>query len=167
MREADHDALFEVARDPLVWEQHPASERFKPEVFRALFRESMASGGAMVVIDRADGSVAGPSRFHDFSAERRDVEIGWSYLARRYWGGRYNGEMKRLMLTHAFRFVDRVLFRVGPNNIRSQRALEKIGAVLRGTEREPTGREIVVFVIDREAFESGPLGAASASMRNG
>ena len=78
-----------------------------------------------------------------------------------------NGEMKRLMLTHAFRFVDRVLFRVGPKNIRSQRALEKIGAVLRGTEREPTGREIVVFVIDREAFESGPLGAASASMRNG
>ena len=71
------------------------------------------------------------------------------------------------MLSHAFRFVDRVLFRVGPKNIRSQRALAKIGAVLRGTEREPTGREIVVFVIDREQFESGPLGAARASMRNG
>jgi len=153
MRESDHDALFDVARDPLVWEQHPATDRFKPEVFRELFRESMASGGAMVVIDRADGSVIGSSRYHDHSAERRDVEIGWSFLARRYWGGRYNGEMKRLMLTHAFRFVDHVIFLIGEDNIRSQKALLKIGGVQtdRRVVRELNGRPLphVVFAISR------------------
>src|SRR5262249_5353090 len=108
-------------------------------------------------IDRRDGSVIGSSRFHGYSAARGEVEIGWSFLARRFWGGTYNGEMKRLMLAHAFRFVDRVLFLVGPDNIRSQRALEKIGAVRTGRERDEKGEEKVVFAIDRAAFAAGPL----------
>ena len=152
LREEDHDALFAVARDPLLWEQHPALDRWKPEVFDALFRESMASGGALVVRDRRSGAVIGSSRFHGHSAERREVEIGWSFLARAYWGGRYNGEMKRLMLAHAFRWVERVIFLVGPANVRSQRALEKIGARRAGTRVDGTGRESVVFEIDRAAF---------------
>ncbi len=59
------------------------------------------------------------------------MEIGWTFLARDYWGGSYNFEIKQLMLDHAFLFVDTVVFWVGEDNMRSRRATEKIGGVLR------------------------------------
>jgi RimJ/RimL family protein N-acetyltransferase len=144
---ADFDALYAVAADPLVWEQHPASDRYKEDVFRALFRDSLDSGGALVALDTKDSKIIGSSRFHGYAAERSEVEIGWTFLARSYWGGQYNGEMKRLMLQHAFRFVDRVVFLIGPHNTRSQRAVEKIGAGRAGSRRDGTGRESLVFEI--------------------
>jgi RimJ/RimL family protein N-acetyltransferase len=107
----------------------------------------MASGGAFAVIDRATGRIIGSSRYNDYDAERREIEIGWTFLGRAYWGGACNREMKQLMLRHAFRFVDAVLFRVGPDNIRSQRAMEKIGGVrLPGLQRA-RGHDAVVFRI--------------------
>ena len=123
----DEQALFAVASDPLIWEQHPVRDRYKPEVFTAFFRES-ASGGALTVRDCKIGNVVGSSRFHAYNSRVSEVEIGWTFLARSYWGGTYNREMKRLMLRRAFRFVDRVVFLVGRQNIRSQRAIERLGA---------------------------------------
>jgi RimJ/RimL family protein N-acetyltransferase len=122
------------------------SDRWKPEVFQAYFDDALASGGALAALDRGDGRVIGTSRFHGFDPAAGEVEIGWTFLARRYWGGEYNGEMKRLMLDHAFRFVDNVVLMIGPDNIRSRRAAEKIGAVLIGT-RVRDGRESVVYRI--------------------
>jgi RimJ/RimL family protein N-acetyltransferase len=151
LRSSDFDALYAVASDPLIWEQHPAHDRWKPDVFRTFFDEAMASGGALLVRDAADGRVIGSSRYHGYDEARSEVEIGWSFLARSHWGGKYNGEMKRLMLEHAFRFVDRVLFLVGIENIRSQRAMERIGGSRVGTHREPDGRERVLFEITRGA----------------
>ena len=98
-----------------------------------------------MALDRADGRIIGSSRYHGYDAEQSVVEIGWTFLARAYWGGRYNGEMKRLMLQHAFRSVDRVLFVIGPENRRSQRAVEKIGAVRSGSTQDVRGRERVVY----------------------
>ena len=128
LRPDDWDALFAVASDPKIWEQHPASDRYTEPVFRQFFREAMESGGAFVILDRATGEIIGSSRYFGYVPEKREIEIGWTFLARSCWGGKYNGELKRLMLDHAFQFVDRVLFFVGPNNLRSQKALEKIGA---------------------------------------
>jgi RimJ/RimL family protein N-acetyltransferase len=91
--------------------------------------------------------IIGSSRYFGYDPAANEVEIGWSFLARTYWGGRYNGEMKRLMLDHAFAFVDRVVFIIGPENRRSRRAIEKIGGVLEGMRRDDTGRESVVDVI--------------------
>lgn len=124
----DYDSLFAVASDRLIWEQHPA-HRYRPDVFGEFFHESIESGGALIAIDRADERVIGSSRFFDYSSERSEVEIGWTFLARTHWGGRYNGELKRLMLDHAFRYVDSVFFLVDPNNNRSQKAMEKIGGM--------------------------------------
>jgi RimJ/RimL family protein N-acetyltransferase len=150
LAEGDFDALFAVASDPLIWEQHPAFDRYKEEVFRGFFREAMSSGGALLATDVRDGRVIGSSRFHGYDAARSEIEIGWSFLARAYWGGRYNAEMKRLMLEHAFRFVDRVVLLIGPQNIRSQRAAEKIGAVRNGTRWDATtGRENVVYELSK------------------
>lgn len=148
----DFDALFAVASDPLIWEQHPDSDRFKEEVFRAFFRGAMESGGALVAIDRATGRVIGSSRYFGYDEAASEVEIGWSFLARSHWGGVYNGEMKRLMLRHAFRFVDNVVFLIGPENWRSRKAVEKIGGVLIGTRTNTVGRESVVYRITKAAF---------------
>jgi RimJ/RimL family protein N-acetyltransferase len=149
LRAADYDALYAVAADPLVWQQHPCSDRYREPVFQAFFREAMESGGALLALDRkAGGRVIGSSRFHGYDERRSEIEIGWTFLARSHWGGVYNGEMKRLMLRHAFGFVDSVVFSIGPQNIRSQRAVERIGAVREGSRVDGNGREHVIYRIN-------------------
>jgi RimJ/RimL family protein N-acetyltransferase len=155
LRPDDYPALFAVASDPLIWEQHPSNDRYQEEVFKAFFRDALKSGGALLAIDRKDGGVIGSSRFNGYDETRSEIEIGWTFLARSHWGGVYNREMKRLMLGHAFRFVNRVVFLIGPRNFRSQRAVEKIGGVRAGTRLDDTGRESVVFRIDASAFAAG------------
>ena len=144
----DHAALYAVASDPLVWEQHPDYDRYKPDVFDKLFAESLESGGALIVHDAATDAVIGSSRYHGYDETRSEVEIGWTFLARSHWGGAYNGDMKRLMLEHAFRFVDSVVLLIGPRNARSRRAAEKIGAVDEGLDAD--GR--CVYRITASAF---------------
>lgn len=147
LAEDDWDALYAVASDPLIWEQHPAHDRWRKAVFRAFFREAMESGGALAIIDRTDGRIIGASRFHGWDAGAREIEIGWTFLARSHWGGRYNGETKALMLAHAFRFADGAIFVIGPDNMRSRRAVEKVGGALAGHRRDDTGRQSVVYRI--------------------
>jgi RimJ/RimL family protein N-acetyltransferase len=147
LRPEDYRDLYAVASDPLIWEQHPNSDRYKEEVFREFFRVALESGGAFAAIDAKNGRVIGSSRFFGYNKEKSEIEIGWSFLARAYWGGTYNGEMKRLMLRHAFQFVNTVVFLVGPKNLRSQKAMEKIGGVRAGTRLDDTGRESFVYQI--------------------
>ncbi|MGH9823525.1 MAG: GNAT family N-acetyltransferase [Blastocatellia bacterium] len=147
LRPEDFDDLYAVASDPLIWEQHPAHDRYKEDVFKALFSESLQSGGALIATDSKDGRVIGSSRFHGYDEEKSEIEIGWTFLARSHWGGNYNREMKQLMLRHSFRFVSRVVFLVDPQNLRSQRAVEKIGGVRAGSRPGLGGRESVVYEI--------------------
>ena len=152
LRAEDFGDLSAVAADPLIWEQHPVKDRYKEEVFREFFRESLESGGALIAIDAQAGQVIGSSRFHGYDQERSEIEIGWTFLARSHWGGTYNKEMKQLMLRHAFRFVNSVVFLIGPQNLRSQRAVEKIGAVRVGSRPDGGGRESYVYQITASAF---------------
>jgi len=147
LRPDDWDPLFAVASDPLIWEQHPARDRYKPDVFRAFFREALASGGALTALDRKDGRIIGSSRFHDYNEQVSEVEIGWTFLARSHWGGRYNREMKQLMLRHAFQFVERVVFLIGRENLRSQKAIEKLGGIRVGSRPDTAGRDSYVYEI--------------------
>jgi RimJ/RimL family protein N-acetyltransferase len=147
LREEDFDPLYAVGSDPLIWEQHPNSDRHELVVFREFFRDAMASGGALLVTDAATGAVIGSSRYHDFREAEREVEVGWTFLTRACWGGRYNGELKRLMLEHAFRYVDSVVLVIGATNTRSRRAAEKIGAVLYERRSDEAGHEKVVYRI--------------------
>jgi RimJ/RimL family protein N-acetyltransferase len=140
LRADDEDALYTAAADPLIWTQHPVPDRWVEANFRPYFAELLASGGALAVLDAASGDVIGTSRYHGYDAERSEVEIGWTFLARSHWGGVYNGELKRLMLEHAFRFVDRVFFLVHPENWRSRRSVEKLGAVEVGPGRNASVR---------------------------
>jgi len=124
----DFDAVFAAASDPLIWEQHPENDRYKKEVFQRFFDGAIDSKGAFAIIERKSGRIIGSSRFCNLNPVEREVEVGWTFLERAFWGGQYNRELKSLMLDHAFRFVARVLFVVGEKNVRSQRALQKIGA---------------------------------------
>jgi RimJ/RimL family protein N-acetyltransferase len=156
LRAEDFDELYRAASDPKIWEQHPEPDRFQREVFDRYFEGAMKSGGAFAIVDRRTGNIIGSSRFHDLTPDGKEIEIGWTFLERRFWGGRYNGEVKRLMLDHAFRVVQRVVFTVGPKNLRSQTALLKIGAKRIGEvdreDRHGNPRRDVRFAIDRDGW---------------
>ena len=152
LRPEDFHDLYAVASDPLIWEQHPIRNRCQEEVFKGFFREALESGGALIAIDSKDGQVIGSSRFHGYDREKSEIEVGWTFLAKSHWGGIYNGEMKRLMLRHAFKFVNSVIFLVGPRNLRSQRAVEKIGGVRVGSRPDGGGRDSFVYQITASTF---------------
>lgn len=147
LRANDYEALYAVAADPLIWEQHPVKDRYKEDVFAVFFKGALASGGTLVAVENATGSIMGSSRFHGYNAEQSEIEIGWTFLARSYWGGRYNGELKRLMLNHAFQFIKHVVLLVGPHNIRSQKAVEKIGGIRVGIRPDGGGRNSIMYQI--------------------
>ena len=152
LRAADYGTLYVVAADPLIWEQHPDKTRCEPEGFQRFFRDALTSGGALIALDARTHQVIGSSRYHGYDKHRSEIEIGWTFLARSHWGGRYNRDMKHLMLRHAFRFVSRVVFLIHPANLRSQRGVEKIGAVRVDSRQDASGRESYVFQIDASTF---------------
>ena len=152
--------MFAVASDPQIWAKHPAWDRYKQPVFRDYFDEALASKGGLTVVDKASGQIIGASRFVAFR-EADEVEIGWTFLSRAFWGGAINRQMKRLMLGHALAAFPRAVFRVGETNLISRRAMEKIGGCL--TDRTESivrgGVPIthVIYEIDRAGFARGPL----------
>ena len=125
----DYHALYAVASDPLIWEQHPVPNRHEEAVFKGFFGESLTSKGALLVTDLETGAVIGSSRFHGYSEAESEIEIGWTFLARSHWGGKYNGDLKVIMTRHAFQFVDSVVMFISLANLRSQRAAAKVGAI--------------------------------------
>lgn len=162
LRPGDWAALYSAASDPLIWEVHPAHDRWREPVFRAFFDDALAKGGALAVIDKTGGAPIGSSRFQNHDpAHGGSVEIGWTFLARSHWGGGYNAEMKRLMIGHALGAVERVRFMVGADNIRSRRAMEKIGGLLNGPAEQRIMAGIPVahvqYEITRDSFAKGPL----------
>ena len=128
LKQSDFEVLFNVASDPLIWEQHPNPNRYQREVFETYFSGAIASKGAFLITDNHTHEVIGSSRFYDYDEINHTVTIGYSFLARKYWGGQFNKAVKTLLLDYAFQFVQRVHFHVGSQNVRSQKAMEKLGA---------------------------------------
>jgi N-acetyltransferase len=143
LHENDRGALAAAASDPLIWAQHPAWDRWQPAVFDRLFDENVASRGTLLITTHA-GDVIGSSRYARLDEpDGGSVEIGWTFLTRAYWGGPTNTELKRLMVDHAFTAVETVTFRVGAENRRSRRAVEKLGATLAGEVEIPLGPHVI------------------------
>lgn len=155
LKESDFEDLYRVASDPLIWEQHPSKDRYKREVFMNLFEGALNSGGALAVLDSQSGNIIGSSRYYELNEREREIVIGFTFLARSYWGGICNQELKQLMLQHAFRYVRAVFFHVDKGNVRSQKALEKIGATKAGTftKTAPDGRsrDVLIYKIATES----------------
>ncbi|HMQ68525.1 MAG TPA: GNAT family N-acetyltransferase [Ignavibacteria bacterium] len=129
LKEEDFETLFEVSSDPLVWEQHPNKDRYIREVFKNFFKGAMESKGAFLIYDNKTGKVIGSTRFYYPAETSNTIAIGYTFFARDHWGSTYNQAVKKMMLEYAFQFVDKVHFHIGSENIRSQKAIEKSGAV--------------------------------------
>ena len=161
VRADDWTALFDAGSDPEIWKVHPVSDRYTERVFREYFDGAVASKMGFVFVDRSTGQLIGSSRYYGYDAKRSEVEIGWTFIIRSHWGGKTNREVKRLMLDHAFTFVDTVIFWVGEKNWRSQGAMTKIGGVRRGglfTRELSDATPYVIFEIGRSAYLEGGRG---------
>ncbi|MDX1957735.1 MAG: GNAT family N-acetyltransferase [Leptospiraceae bacterium] len=128
--ENDFEKLYSVASDPLIWEQHPNYDRYKREVFQLYFDGAIASKSAFLIYEINDNQkkVIGSTRYYDYNSEASSVCIGYTFLAKEYWGGIYNRNIKKVLIDYAFQKVDRILFHIGEKNIRSQKSILKIGA---------------------------------------
>ena len=154
----DWDELYAAGADPGIWEVHPVPDRYTEPKFRQFFDDAVKSKMAFVFVDRASAKLIGSSRYYGYEPEKSEIEIGWTFLARSHWGGATNREVKRLMLDHAFTFVDTVIFWVGETNWRSQGAMTKIGGVRRESlfTRELSGdRPYFIFDITKARYEAG------------
>lgn len=148
----DFGATFKAASDPLIWELHPQSTRYQEDVFKTYFDGAIKSGGSFAILDKETQEIIGSSRYYDYQPGKSQIIIGYTFLTRKYWGGNFNRELKGLMLHHAFRFVDTVLFEVGLNNLRSRRAMEKIGGTLT-SEVVLDGKPHVVYAITKQSCQ--------------
>lgn len=124
----DFEELFSVASDPKIWEQHPNKDRYQREVFEKFFQGAIESKGAFKILDKNTGEIAGSTRFYDYNQDDNSIFIGYTFYATKFWGSKLNPQVKKLMLDYIFQFVDKVNFYVGKDNIRSQKAMEKLGA---------------------------------------
>mgnify|MGYP003576187056 CR=1 FL=1 len=128
LQNSDFETLYKIASDPLIWEQHPNKDRYKREVFETFFQGAMESGGAFLVFNNQANEPIGSSRYYEYDPGNNSIAIGYTFISRACWGTTYNRALKALMLDHAFQHVDNVIFHIGENNFRSQKAIEKLGA---------------------------------------
>lgn len=124
----DFEALYAVASDPKIWEQHPNRDRWKKDVFRNFFDGAMQSKGAFKIVDKLTGEIAGCTRMYDYNEAENSILIGYTFYGTQYWGKGINKAVKTMMLDYLFQFVSRVYFHIGAGNIRSQIAIGRIGA---------------------------------------
>jgi N-acetyltransferase len=145
----DFEVLYAAAADPLIWAQHPEPTRHQRDVFQRFFDSALAGGSTYIATDKASGQVIGSSRYYEWNPEKLEVAIGYTFLARSHWGGNANQEMKRLMLELAFQHAKTVWFHVGKTNLRSRKALEKIGATFSHEERKELFGQVQEYVYYR------------------
>ena len=145
----DLEPMFLAASDPLIWEQHPASDRYQRDVFERFFQDALEWGSSFAILDKQSGEIIGSSRFRVMEDHPEALEIGWTFLTRTYWGGKTNPEVKQMMIEHAFKAYGKVIFTIGANNWRSRRAVEKIGGQFEPEWFPPEVTDKVVYSISR------------------
>ena len=154
LKESDFEELFTVASDELLWEQHPEKDRYKKEVFEGFFKTAIASKSGFKVIDVKTGNTIGSTRYYDLNKLDKSIAIGYTFIDRKYWATPYNRALKNLMINYAFQFVESIIFHVGDTNFRSQKAVEKLGALHTETYLdEENGRTHVTYTLTKENWK--------------
>ncbi|WP_300596623.1 GNAT family N-acetyltransferase [Niabella sp.] len=129
LKETDFERLFAVASDPAIWQMHPNKDRYQRKVFETFFEGALQSGGAFLCEAPPNGGLAGSTRFYNYDPQENSIFIGYTFYATKFWGTGLNTQVKQLMLEYIFQFVNTVYFHIGAENYRSQKAIEKLGAV--------------------------------------
>jgi len=128
LKEKDFEALYIVASDPKIWEQHPNKNRWKKDIFKTFFDGAIQSKGAFKIVDKATGDIIGSTRFYDYDKQQDSLFIGYTFYATNYWGKGINQSVKAIMLDYIFQFISKVKFHIGAENFRSQIAISRLGA---------------------------------------
>lgn len=125
---SDYDELYKVASNPLLWQHHPIANPYESAGFKKFFNDALQVG-SLCIIDKSKNAIIGCTRFYNYNALESSIVIGHTFIAQEYWGTGINKSIKKLMLDYAFTQVNKVIFYVVEENIRSQKAPEKLGAV--------------------------------------
>lgn len=142
--ESRHTAdLFAAAQDEDIWRYLPAAMPRSLADMQTWTANALAvrNAGQMLpfaIVERTTGRAIGSTRYLDYSAFDRHIEIGWTWLGRDWWRTPLNTECKYLLLRHAFETLGciRVQLKTDVRNERSQRAIERIGGVREGVLRK-------------------------------
>jgi N-acetyltransferase len=162
-----HREMFRpLARDERIWEFNKAllidatfDEQFNQNFDEAMETASVYGGQGFAIRAVCDDSPIGMTRFHSVDRPNKTLEIGWTWYIPTVWGKVHNKECKLLLLQYVFETLhfNRAQFKVAHQNIRSQKAVEKIGGVKEGVIRKSgyrkdgTIRDNVIFsIIDEE-----------------
>ncbi|QIW11113.1 GNAT family N-acetyltransferase [Francisella sp. LA112445] len=146
MQNDDFDKLFKVASDPKIWYQHDDRLRYKREVFKKFFDSGINNPQNCYLIYYKD-ELVGSTRYYEYDSVTLSIKIGYTFYAKKYWGTELNKNVKKLMLSYAFNFVETVFFDVWVENFRSQKAVEKLGASL---YKKDSLRERLIFKLTKE-----------------
>lgn len=155
LKDSDLERLFQVASDPEIWEQHPSKDRYKRSVFTKYFHSAIESKSAFLIIDVKENKIIGTTRFYDFHSDDNSIAIGYTFIAKSYWGTNYNASIKKLMLDFVFKKVDKVYFHIGVDNFRSQKAVQKLGAkFIEVVNFAPADKKMLycLYVIKKEEY---------------
>ncbi|WP_303310207.1 GNAT family N-acetyltransferase [Hymenobacter sp. BT730] len=133
----DFQVLYAVAADPKIWEQHPNKDRWQQPAFTTFFEGAMQSKGAFKIVDKGTGATLGSTRLYDYNPQDNSIFIGYTFYGTPSWGKGINQAVKALLLDYVFQFVETVRFHIGADNVRSQIAIQRLGAT-KVSEQEVT-----------------------------
>lgn len=141
--EKEHfEELFVAASDKKLWQLIPIDcsekETFYATYQSALTERDKGKQYPFVIVDKASNKLIGSTRFFEIYPDDRKLEIGWTWITQPFWGTVVNLESKLLLLTFCFETLkaNRVQLKTKDNNIRSRKAIEKIGGVFEGILRK-------------------------------
>lgn len=162
LKETDFDTLYQIASDPLLWEQHPNKDRYQLEVFQNFFKGALESKGAFIVYENETGKAIGSSRYYDLNETNNSITVGYTFIGRDYWGKAHNRALKTLMFDYAFQYVDKIMLHIGATNFRSQKASEKLGA-RKIDEQEVTyfgekPKLNFIYQVDKASWQNAQIG---------
>ncbi|CAI6241227.1 GNAT family N-acetyltransferase [Bacillus subtilis] len=143
--------LYEAAKDENIWAHLPKTittlHDMEAFVEEALQTKECGTEFPFVIIHRESGKIVGTTRFLYMSSASRSLEIGWTWFHPSVWGTSVNSECKYLLLQYCFERLNtiRVQFKTDERNIRSQKAIERLGAVKEGILRNQMIRKDGTF----------------------
>lgn len=151
--------LFDCSRDPAIWAAYPIRiervEEMEQFVRKALDGRDRGEQYPYAVYDKALDAYVGSTRFLRIAKEHRNLNIGSTWYSSEVWRTRVNTETKYLLLRHAFEQAEviRVEIVTSTDNLRSQRAIERLGAVREGLLRKKYyGLDYFVYAIVNEEW---------------
>ena len=136
-KKEDFDKLFKLGGKKEIWEQHSNKDRYKKSVFLKYFNQGIKNKfGSLTIISKDDGKIVGWTRLYDFDETVPTIKIGYTFLGKSYWGLDINYNSKKLILNYLFGFLDLVCFDIFEKNIRSQKAVQKLGGVFNEKKKD-------------------------------